>query len=89
MIPVPLGDLNSPTALVAGDADLQIGGTGGCGVRVRGSGPGFHVVAVPHSRHIPAALFATGKVSDHSRIQTFRGIIALTRRERRSILMAR
>jgi hypothetical protein len=44
---------------------------------------------VPHSRHIPAALFATGKVSDHSRIQTFRGIIALTRRERRSILMAR
>jgi hypothetical protein len=49
----------------------------------------FHIGTVPHSRHIPAALFAAGKVSDHSRIQTFRGIIALTRRKRRSILMAR
>jgi hypothetical protein len=39
---------------------------------------------VPHSRHIPAALFAPGKASDHSPIQT--RFIALTRRERRSIL---
>jgi hypothetical protein len=60
MIPVPLIDRKSPNALVAGDAELQIGGTGVCELRVRGTGPGFHVAAVPHSRHIPAALFAPG-----------------------------
>jgi hypothetical protein len=45
---------------------------------------GFQIGTVPHSRHIPAALFAPGKASDHSPIQT--RFIALTRRERRSIL---
>jgi len=89
MIPVPLIDLRLLNPHAADDAGPQIGGTRVCELRVGGTGPGFHVAAVPHSRHIPAALFVTGKVSDHSRIQTFRGIIALTRRERRSILMAR
>jgi hypothetical protein len=81
--------LKFPNALAADGAGLQIGGTSVCELRVRDTGPGFHVAAVPHWRHIPAALFAAGKVSDHSRIQTFHGIIALTRRKRRIILMTR
>jgi hypothetical protein len=44
---------------------------------------------VPHWRHIPAALFAPGIASDHGPIQTRRGFIALTRRQRRSILTTR
>ena len=89
MIPVPLIDLQFLNMLAAAGAGLSNRRHPCVRTRVRGTGPRFHVAAVPHSRHIPAALFATGKVSDHSRIQTFRGIIALTRRERRSILMAR
>jgi hypothetical protein len=44
---------------------------------------------VPHWRHIPAALFVSGIASDQGPIQTRRGFIALTRRQRRSILTTR